>query len=278
MNLLGIDFEDWFHPELIKKSIIFEKKVPQVINGIEKILDWLDKRETFATFFVVGELIEFQPELFDKIINRGHEIGFHTMYHSTLKDIGTKENFLDELRIFSKLTNNKSKGFRAPTFSINKETSWAIDCLEQFGYQYDSSIVPVKTRMYGLPNAETKPYLISSDNLEINSPTGKIIEFPLLSTKFLGKHIPACGGFYLRTLPQKIIYKAIENQNSYNQPAVFFIHSWELTPEYMKKIKLPFQDHFITYHNLNKAFSNMDKLLDLFNFTSFERFIKKNNY
>jgi len=277
LNLLGIDFEDWYHPELIKKHVISEKKEPQVIKGIDKILDWLDKNETYATFFVVGELIEFQPELFDKIINRGHEVGFHTMNHSKLDEIG-KENFLDELKIFSKLTKNKSKGFRAPTFSLNKQTSWAIDCLEELDYQYDSSIVPAKTKMYGLPNAEKNPYSISSNNLEKNSPDGKILEFPLLTTKFLGKTIPACGGFYLRTLPQKIIHDAIKKQNSINQPAVFFIHSWELTPEYMKKIKLSFQDNFITYHNLEKAFSRMDLILKKFNFTSFEKFIEEDNF
>ena len=31
--------------------------------------------------------------------------------------------------------------------------------------------------------------------------SGKLIEFPLLTTRFLGKKIPAAGGFYLRTLP-----------------------------------------------------------------------------
>ena len=60
MNILGIDFEDWYHPELIKQNIKNEKHNPSVINGIDKILDLLRKHETFATFFVVGELLEIQ--------------------------------------------------------------------------------------------------------------------------------------------------------------------------------------------------------------------------
>jgi len=52
MNILGIDFEDWFHPELIQKYITNEKKHPQVINGIHEILDLLRKKETNATFFI----------------------------------------------------------------------------------------------------------------------------------------------------------------------------------------------------------------------------------
>ena len=84
MNILGIDFEDWYHPELIKQNINNEKHEPSVINGIDKILDLLRKHETLATFFVVGELLEFKPDIFDKIIENRHEIGFHTMHHDRL--------------------------------------------------------------------------------------------------------------------------------------------------------------------------------------------------
>ena len=54
MNILGIDFEDWFHPELIQKAKLKVEKEPKVIDGIQKILDLLQKKETKATFFVVG--------------------------------------------------------------------------------------------------------------------------------------------------------------------------------------------------------------------------------
>ena len=41
MNILGIDFEDWYHPELIRKNITLDEKIePSVIQGIDKILDW----------------------------------------------------------------------------------------------------------------------------------------------------------------------------------------------------------------------------------------------
>ena len=277
MHLLGIDFEDWFHPELIKKKLNNEKKEPTVIQGIDKILDWLRKNDTFATFFVVGELLEFEPELMDKIISNGHEIGFHTMYHNNLEDPGFKEKFDDELKKFNKITNGKSKGFRAPTFSLNYSTSWAIDILEKNNYIYDSSIMPAKTNMYGMPNAPKKPYRITGNDLERNSPEAKLLEFPLLTAKFLRKNIPAAGGFYLRTLPQKIIENAIKDYERQNIPAAFYIHSWELTPEYMKKIPLSKKDSFVTYHNLEKAFSRMDKIIKKFKFTSFSNYLEKNS-
>ena len=275
MNILGIDFEEWYHPELVKPHIKNIKRNPSVINGIDKILDLLRKHETFATFFVVGELLEIQPDIFDKIIENDHEIGFHTMYHDRLDSPEYKEKFRDEIKKFAELTNHKSRGFRAPTFSLNNNSSWAIDILAENNYMYDSSVVPAKTSMYGLPGAQESPYKISSKNIKQHNSDGIITEFPLLVTKFLGKKIPAGGGFYLRTLPTKIIKNAIKNYQKQEIPATFYIHSWELTPEYMPKIQLPFKENFVTYHNIGKAYTRMNELLQQFQFTSFSNFISE---
>ena len=276
MNILGIDFEDWFHPELIQKSISDTNNEPKVINGIHKILELLRQKETKATFFVVGELLEYKPELLDLILEDNHEIAFHTMKHTRIDSLDYEEKFDDEIKIFNKLTNGKSKGFRAPSFSLNSNSSWMIDVLEENEYIYDSSVVPVKTNLYGIPNAENKPYKITSMNLESNSTDGKILEFPLMITKFLGKKIPAGGGFYLRTLPLRIIKNAIKSYENKQIPGVFYIHSWELTPEFMPKIEIPKKDSFITYHNINKAYPKMDELMVMFEFTSFSNFIHTN--
>tara|TARA_B110000438_G_scaffold303743_1_gene366928 strand:+ start:3268 stop:4116 length:849 start_codon:yes stop_codon:yes gene_type:complete len=277
MNLLGIDFEEWFHPELIQKYIKKTDHELSVVNGIDKILELLTTHDTYATFFMVGELIESRPELIDKILDNGHEIGFHTMYHDRLDSMNNKQKFVEELKKFAKLTSKKSKGFRAPSFSLNNSSAWAIDALVENGYQYDSSIVPAKTKLYGMPNAELKPYKITSKDLEKNNENGKIIEFPLLTRKFFNYSIPVAGGFFIRLLPLRWIETAIKNNENKKIPSTFYIHSWELTPEYMKKIPLSKIDNFITYHNLEKTSRRLEKLLKKFEFTSFSRFISKNN-
>ena len=275
MNLLGIDFEDWYHPELVQKYVKDKKHEPRMFKGIDKILDMLRKNDTLATFFVVGELLESNPEIFDKIIENDHEIAFHTMYHTKIDSPDFKQNFHKEITKFSELTNKKSKGFRAPTFSLNETSSWIIDSLSKFDYIYDSSVVPAKTDLYGLPNAQSKPYRISSNSLEKDTTDGKLIEFPLLVTKFLGKKIPAAGGFYLRSLPMRVIKNAIKNYEKQRIPASFYIHSWELTPEHMPRIELPYKENFITYHNINKAYGRMSELLKEFKFTSFSNYISQ---
>lgn len=273
MNLLGIDFEEWYHPELIQPHIKSEDKKFQVVNGIDKIIEWLRKNDTFATFFAVGEIIESKPEILDKIIGNGHEIAFHTMHHTNLNTHGFKENFQTELSTFEKLTGGKSCGFRAPTFSLNENSSWVIDMLIKNGYKYDSSVVPAKTSMYGIPNAKLFPYKISSTALDKEDPNSRLTEFPLLATSFFGKRVLAGGGFFLRTLPFRTIINAIKHYEKFGFPATFYIHSWELTPEWMPKLSLPFKSKFITYHNINSAFSRMDLILKKFEFTSFARYI-----
>ena len=274
MNLLGIDFEDWYHPQLVQPYIKNVKREPQMYKGLDKIIELLRKTETKATFFVVGKLLEQNPEIFDKIIQNDHEIGFHTMNHDRIDTEKFKENFINEIETFSKLTNKKSKGFRAPTFSLNNSSSWIINSLEKSNYIYDSSIVPAKTNLYGMPNAEISPYRISSNSLEQHDEKGKIIEFPIMITKYLGKKIPAGGGFYLRFLSKNKIRKSIENYEKKEIPSTFYIHSWELTPEFMPKIKLPFKENFITFHNVKNAYSRMESLLQEFEFSSFDNFFQ----
>jgi len=276
MNLLGIDFEDWYHPQLVEPFVSNDKKIPTMFKGLDKILNLLRINDSKATFFIVGELLESNPEISDKILSEGHEIGFHTMHHTRLDSPDYRDVFKEELREFKKLTSGKSKGFRAPTFSLNEKSSWAIDDLVNNNYTYDSSIVPAKTSMYGMPSAEKSPYRITRDSLNKNDRDGTLVEFPLLVTKLFGKSIPAAGGFYLRFLPLKIIKNAIKSYEKKDIPATLYIHSWELTPEYIPKINLPKKNQFITFHNVNKAYSKINHLLNNFEFNSFDSYLKYN--
>ena len=275
MNLLGIDFEDWYHPQLVESFVPQDKRIPTMYKGLDKILELLRKYDIKATFFLVGELLISNPEILDKILAEQHEIGFHTMKHTRLDSPNFKPIFKEEIKEFNKMTSGKSIGFRAPTFSINEKSSWVFDELADNNYKYDSSVIPAKTSLYGIPGAQKSPYKITSKSLDKNDEKGTLIEFPLLVTKFLGKTIPTAGGFYLRSLPLKIIKNAIRSYEKNEMPASFYIHSWELTPEYIPKIKLPIKNQFITFHKIKKTFSKMEELFNEFEFTSFNSFFKK---
>jgi len=273
--MLGIDFEDWYHPQLVEPFVPQNKKTPTMFKGLDKILELLRRNNTKATFFLVGELLETNPEILDKIISEEHEIGFHTMKHTRLDTPNFQSVFKEELKTFEKITSGRSIGFRAPTFSLNKKSSWVIDELVNNNYKYDSSIIPAKTSMYGIPEAQRSPYKITKSSLDKNDESGTLIEFPLLVTKFLGKTIPAAGGFYLRTLPLKIIKNSIKAFEKKELPSSLYIHSWELTPEYIPKIKLPIKNKFITFHKIEKSFSKIEQLLKEFEFDTFNSYLKK---
>ncbi|WP_237089281.1 polysaccharide deacetylase family protein [Nitrosopumilus adriaticus] len=98
MNLLGIDFEDWYHPQLVEPFVSEKEKIPIMYKGLDKILNLLRKTNSKATFFLVGELLEFNPEMLDDIISEGHEIGFHTMKHTRLDSLDFQSKFKEELK------------------------------------------------------------------------------------------------------------------------------------------------------------------------------------
>ena len=42
-NLLGIDFEDWYHPQLVQPFVKNSQHEPKMFRGLEKILELLRK-------------------------------------------------------------------------------------------------------------------------------------------------------------------------------------------------------------------------------------------
>jgi hypothetical protein len=73
----------------------------------------------------------------------------------------------------------------------------------------------------------------------------------------------------------RVIKNAIRNINNNNSPATFYIHSWELVPEFMPKIALSFLENFVTYYNLGNTLKRLDRIIKKFKFTSFSRFMSQ---
>lgn len=60
-----------------------------------EVLDVLKKEDVKATFFVVGKLVEANPDIIKRMYKEGHSIGLHTYSHK--KSIyNNEENFLSE--------------------------------------------------------------------------------------------------------------------------------------------------------------------------------------
>jgi len=265
INALVIDLEHWYCLELLRNRIP-ENPVDQILESVRPILDLLDDHKTKATFAVLGTVAEQHPGLVKEIHDKGHEIASHAWSHKTLHELG-KEAFEDEIKksvnILKSITGEPPMGFRAPSFSIDNTTRWAFELLEKYGFKYDASVFPIKTMLYGLPDAPLHIYRPSKEDVTKNDPNGKIIEFPMTVLK-LGKNIPIAGGFYLRAMPLWFLRYGIREANK-DRPAIIYIHPWETycsTP----KLKVPLFSRFVTYQGINCALNKCDSLLNEFNF------------
>jgi len=199
-NALSIDLEDWYHPEFIREFIGINPK-SQIIDSTYKIIDLLDKYNVKATFFILGDVAKKNPELIKNINDKGHKIASHGMHHLPLKNLDYHK-FNTELNHFKELiekvlgNNVKIHGFRAPTFSINNTTSYALKSLVKNEYFYDSSIVPIKFFYYGLNRAPRNIYRPNLEDPRLKDKNSKIIEFPMTVFDFGKISIPISGGFF----------------------------------------------------------------------------------
>ncbi|MCR6623612.1 MAG: polysaccharide deacetylase family protein [archaeon YNP-LCB-024-027] len=269
-NILSIDVEEVFHGEYVRQrghSLYY--RTP---SNIPLILEILEEYNIKATFFIVGEIAEKFPEVINMILEKGHEVSFHGWIHEPLWRL-TPEQFRKEVRAFKKL-HPHTIGFRAPSFSLNNETMWALKILYDEGFKYDSSIFPTWTPLYGTYKAPMHPYHPSLTNIIKEDETCPIIEFPLAVYKlFRLIKVPIAGGFWLRLWNLGLIKRGIKKINNKGFPAVIYIHNWELD-EKTPKINAGILGRFQVYHNLNKAKQKLASLLSEFKFTNFSTYIK----
>jgi polysaccharide deacetylase family protein (PEP-CTERM system associated) len=265
INALSIDLEEWYHSELVEGRT----RISQVAEATKPILDLLDQYQTKASFFVVGELAEQNPDLIQSIFRKGHEIGCHTFSHKLVWNLdeslfrGELERFHSVLeRILGKVN---IKGFRAPCFSIDNRNKWALRVLVDYGYQYDTSIFPLKINpLYGISGAPTQPYRISLEDVRKEDSQSPLMEFPLCPLKIGGLKIPISGGFYLRALPRLFLHWGLRRINR-SQPFLVYFHPWEgykNTPRF----KLPLFNRVISYYGIPSALGKFEFLLKRFRF------------
>lgn len=269
LNALTIDVEDYFHVTAFERYIRTEDwdHYPlRVVDNTLRILDLLDEFSVKATFFILGWVAEKSPYLVKEIQQRGHEIACHGYGHRLIYNIGP-ENFRKDLRkskmLLEDICGNEINGYRATSYSITKDSLWALDILIEEGFLYDSSIFPVLHDVYGMPNAYRFPH-------EIRRPTGIIKEFPMSTLEIkkfnIRYRIPIAGGGYLRLFPVYFIKKAISHINKKEgQPVVIYFHPWEIDPE-QPRIKAGLKTRFRHYLNLDKTIGKIRELLQSFHF------------
>lgn len=262
INAMTVDLEDWHHSI---DSIPFgdwDKYESRVEVNTHKILDCFKQSNVKATFFILGYIAEKYPSLVKEISSLGHEIASHGHSHRLIYR-QTPQEFREDLKrsinVIEDVSQQKVLGFRAPYWTITKESYWALDILQEEGIKYDSSIYPIKTYLYGIPDSPVYPYVVKENNGE------KLIEFPPSTITTFGRRVPVAGGFYMRLLPYWFIRSGIKKINKEGQSAIVYIHPPEFDPQ-KPVLKLPLKEKILHYYNLHVMEGKIKQLISEFKF------------
>jgi polysaccharide deacetylase family protein (PEP-CTERM system associated) len=263
INALTFDVEDWFQAENLQSRCPFEKW-DTFESGVEKntenILALLKEYKQKATFFILGWAAEKNPGLVKRIHNEGHEIASHGYRHQIIYKISPRDFRRDlerSKKLLEDILGTKIIGYRAPNFSITKESQWAIDVLKEMEFQYDSSIFPTSFHdRYGFKGVDNaRPFKFENG----------LLEFPLTTYRFLHMNFPLAGGGYFRLLPYGLLRSLYSQLNKEGERFIFYLHPWELDRE-QPRVKIKAQYYLRHYVNIDKTEGKLRQLLNEFQF------------
>lgn len=224
--ILSFDLEDWH--QLVQRSLGLGDDGPAgsaLERQMEAVLALLDELGASATFFVLGMTARRYPDLVREVAARGYEVACHGEAHQRVYAQTADEFRLDVescAALVEELAGSRPEGYRAPAFSINRETPWAYDVLCDLGFRYDSSqydspVVP--KRLGGVPD---EPY-----RLDLGSGR-ELWEYPVAVWRVAGRVVPVGGGAYWQLLPSSVLLRGLrERAGSY--PVLYF-HPYECDP------------------------------------------------
>jgi polysaccharide deacetylase family protein (PEP-CTERM system associated) len=266
LNALTIDVEDYYHVsgfEAVIRRADWDSYESRVEGNTNRLLDLLDAHHTRATFFVLGWVAERHPHLVRAIHARGHEVASHGYAHQrvyTQSPAQFRQETQHSLRLLEDLIGDRIHGYRAASYSITKESLWALDILGEEGFTYDSSIFPIRHDRYGIPGYPRFCHVLDGHG------GGRLIEFPISTMRVAGTNVPIAGGGYFRLFPYGLISWGLRSINHRErQPALIYLHPWEIDPA-QPRIQAGAVARFRQYVNLQKTEARLCRLLQDFRF------------
>lgn len=259
-NAFSIDVEDYFQVSALAPHFprqIWDQQTCRVERNVDRMLGMLADSQAHATFFTLGWVAERFPDMIKRIVAGGHELASHGYGHQRVSDL-TPAEFLDDItrakKILEDLGGQAVIGYRAPSFSIGEDNLWALDSLGDAGYQYSSSIYPIRHDHYGMPNAPRFAFRPSDSKT--------LLELPATTIRLFNRNLPAAGGGYFRLLPYQMSRWCINRVNNVDKQAcIFYCHPWEIDPEQPRPHGMALKTRFRHYLNLGRTESRLRTLL-----------------
>jgi polysaccharide deacetylase family protein (PEP-CTERM system associated) len=274
-NALTIDVEDYFH------VYAFASQIPRVSwdslrcgveRNVETTLAMLDEHKAKATYFMLGWVADRYPGLVRRIVAQGHELASHGYAHRLATEQNREEFHQDVTRAKSLLEDIGDvvvKGYRAPSFSIGRDNLWALECLREAGYTYSSSVYPIQSDHYGMPEAPRFAFYPEAGR--------GLLELPLTTVRLFNRNLPAGGGGYFRLLPYSVSRWCMKRVNAVDrQPCIFYFHPWEIDPGQPRQGGASLRSRFRHYVNLSSMERRIRALFSDFQWDRMDRLFLDN--
>lgn len=230
VNALTIDVEDWVQSVVDPDLPLTDR----FIRNTHRVLELLAEARVRATFFVLGLAAEKSPGLVRAIHDAGHEVQSHGYGHRLITG-QTRETFREDVRrskaVLEDILATAIRGYRAPAFSITRQTIWALEVLAECGYRYDSSIVPAWNRRYGIPGAPRGPH-----QLRLRS-GAEMVEFPVATLALGPLVVPMGGGGYFRAFPLGFTRRAVSRLNATGHATAIYLHPYEFAANELGELR-----------------------------------------
>lgn len=273
-NAFTIDVEDYFHVSAFAENVSkasWSAFPSRVETNTRLILDLLSECDIVATFFVLGWVAERQPGLIRDIQGRGHEVACHGYSHDLIYTQSPELFRSETLRAKAILEDTIGEpvcGYRAASYSITRQSLWALEIIAEAGFAYDSSIFPIRHDRYGIDSAPRAPFRI--DLGEGRSLT----EFPLTTFRRFGMTLPVAGGGYFRLFPYAYTRAGLQSVHRNDRmPAIFYIHPWEIDVD-QPRLQGSLISRFRHYTNIKRCKSRLSRLLREFRWNSVANVLK----
>ncbi len=259
-NTISVDIEDWFQVGAFETVIDrndWDDMELRVERNSDAVLALFARHNIKATFFILGWVAERVPKLIRRIVDAGHEIASHGYAHDRVFTF-TVQQFAQDLKksraILEDISGVRVSGYRAPSFSIDPRTPWAHEILAEHGYEYSSSVAPIKHDHYGWPDAPRFAYEPLSDS--------DFLEIPVTTAQLGPKRLAAGGGGFFRLLPYAFSHWAIKQVNQdAGQPAIIYFHPWEIDPKQPRVESAPLKSKLRHYSRLSVMENKLDRLI-----------------
>ncbi|MGE0622644.1 MAG: carbamoyltransferase C-terminal domain-containing protein [Pseudomonadales bacterium] len=151
---------------------------------MRNMLDLFEESRVRATLFTIASDL-LQPKkkaLIREAVQRGHQLASHSVTHANLQQLdrtAKRREIFDSKAMIEDFSGQAVQGFRAPNYSIDRES---FELIDEAGYRFDSSSFPTSkfARLLGVSGLRHEPHrpLQGNDLLELPLPAYAPAPFP----------------------------------------------------------------------------------------------------